>query len=298
MSAARPFAPGFAGGWLASRALFALAALHAHLRRGVDLRDALHAPDITFASGPLHLSDHVLLTAPTAGLLWAAGLLGLGLLLRGGRAAKPGLLLWLLSSMALVAGGGLLVRVAERFTLWLSLVLLLAPIDQPDLLRQPRSSYPRAVLLVIFGSLYLSTGLMKALEEPRWWDGLALQYDLLDRHHAGGPLAAALSGQPALVRPMAWFTLAFELGFLPLMLVRRLQAPTLAAGLLLHLGIGLLMKVGALGEVAVALYPALLHPDDAAALWARLAPRLPAALRRRLEGAGPPPAPAGPPLQN
>jgi hypothetical protein len=284
------FAPAFAGGWLLSRWLFALAALHAHLRRGVDLQDAFFAPDISFGSGPLHFGGAVHFSAPTAGLLWLAGLVGLGLLLRGGRAAKPGLLLWLACTLGLIAGGGLLVRVAERFTVWASLVLLLAPIDQRDLLQRPRSTYPRALLLVIFGSLYLSTGLMKALEEPRWWDGVALQYDLLDRNHAGGALAAAISGQPWLVRPMAWFTLAFELGFVPLMFSRRLRGPTLLAGVLMHVGIGVLMKVGALGEVALALYPALLHPDEAAALWARLGPRLPAGLRRRL-GAHPNGAP-------
>ena len=286
MNSAGSFTPAFAGGWLLSRVLFAVAALHAHLRRAVDLYDALLAPDITFASGPLHVADHVLLTTPTAVGLWLAGLVGIGLLCAGGRWAMPGLLLWLLSTMAMIGGGGLLVRVAERFTLWISLVMLIAPIDQTDLLRTPRSTYPRALLLVVFGSLYLSTGLMKALEEPRWWDGVALQYDLLDRHHAGGALAATLSGQAALVRPMAWFTLAFELGFVPLMCVRRLQLPTLAAGLLLHLGIGLLMKVGALGEVALAMYPALVHPSDAASAWRWLEPRLPAALRRRA-GAAP-----------
>ena len=273
---ARPSAPAFAGGWLLSRWLFGLAALHAHLRRGQELIDALATPDITLGSGPLLISDHVLIDAPVALLIWMTGLFGLLPLLRGGRWSKPGLALFVLSSVGLMAGAGLSVRVAERFLLWASLVMALAPIDRRDLLSAPRSTFPRAVLLVILGALYLSTGLMKALEEPAWRDGLALQYDLLDRHHAGGPLAAALSGQPGLVRPMAWFTLAFELGFVPLMFVRRLQKPTLLAGVLMHVGIGVLMKVGALGELVLALYPALLHPDDAADLWARLRPRLPA----------------------
>ncbi len=260
------FRPAFAGGWLLTRVLFGLAALHAHLRRALELRDALSTPEITLGSGPLLISDHVLLQAPEAAGIWGVGLLGLLVLIAGGPRCKWGLAAFLACSLALMAGAGLNVRVAERLLIWSSLLLLMAPIDAPGLLTTPRSTFPRALLLVILGSLYLSTGLMKALEEPAWWDGRALQYDLLDRHHAGGPLAAWLSGQTAIVRPLSWFTLAFELGFVPMMLTRTLRRPALVAGLLLHLGIGLLMKVGSLGEVVLSLYPALMHPDDAEAL--------------------------------
>ena len=212
----------------------------------------------------------MLLSAPVAAAIWGVGLLGLLALIGGGRWCKWGLAAFLACSVALMAGAGLNVRVAERFLIWSSLLLLVAPIDAPALLSTPRSTFPRALLLVILGSLYLSTGLMKALEEPAWWDGRALQYDLLDRHHAGGALAAWLSGQPDLVRPMAWFTLAFELGFVPMMMTRALRRPALIAGVLLHLGIGVLMKVVTLGELVLSLYPALAHPDDAQALYAAL----------------------------
>jgi hypothetical protein len=279
------FRPRWGGGWALTRLLFGLAALWAHLERLPLLGDALAIGDLRFNAGPLYLAQVPLLPAPLAYGLWAAGLLGLLGLLRGGAWAKPGLLLWFAATAGLIAGVGLNVRVPERFATWAVGVLLLAPIGRTDLLRARVSPFPRLVLLVIMGSLYLSTGFLKGLEEPRWWDGTALSYDLLDRWHAGGPLAVWLSGQPALCAAMSIFTLAFELGFVFLIGLRVTNPLVLVAGALMHLGIASLMDVGSLGNMALSVYPVLLDPDLAERAWGRLSHRLPPRLRAALEAA-------------
>ncbi len=279
------FRPRWGGGWALTRLLFGLAALWAHLERLPILGDALAIGDLRFNAGPLYLAHASQLPAPLAYGLWAAALLGLLGLLRGGAWAKPGLLLWFAATAGLLAGVGLNVRVPERFATWAVGVLLLAPIGRTDLLRARVSPSPRLVLLVVMGSLYLSTGFLKGLEEPHWWDGTALSYDLLDRWHAGGPLAVWLSGQPALCAAMSLFTLAFELGFVFLIGLRVTNPLVLVAGALMHVGIASLMDVGSLGNMALSVYPVLLDPDLAERAWGRLSLRLPPRLRAALEAA-------------
>lgn len=270
------FRPRWAGGWAVSRVCFALAAIDAQIGRFPHIRDALAAPSMVFNAGPAHLSDHVLLAPAVAWSVWGAGFLGLVALLRGGRVAKPGLWLWVLSYAAVVAGCGLNVRVPERFIFWAVLALSIAPIGEPGLLRKDASPFARYGLLVVFGSLYLSTGLMKSLEEPAWWSGTALAYDLVDRWHAGGPLAVFLSAHPTLVWLASLYTLVFEVGFVFAILWPRWSRWVLLMGMGMHLGIGSLMEIGPLGAMVLAFYPVLLNPDDARRLWRMLARRFPA----------------------
>ncbi len=270
------FRPRWAGGWAVSRVLFALAAIDAQIGRFPHVRDALAAPTIVFNVGPAHIADRVLFSPALAWGVWFLGFLGCFGLLRGGALAKPGLWVWALSYAALVAACGLNVRVPERFIVWAVLALSIAPIGEPGLLKKDASPFARYLLLVVFGSLYLSTGLMKSLEEPHWWDGTALAYDLVDRWHAGGPLAVFLSGQPALVWVASAYTLVFEVGFVFGVLWPRWSRWVLLMGLGMHLGIGSLMDIGPLGAMVLALYPVLLNPEDARRIWRAVAARLPA----------------------
>jgi hypothetical protein len=259
--------PRWGGGWAAARVLFALAMAVNQLRRAAHVQDALMHPQIVFAAGGGRVADHVLLAPAVAWALWGAGLVALGMLARGGRCARPGLVIWALAYAALVLGCGLNVRVPERMMFWATIGLWLGPVDQP--LDCRASPVARLYLLVVLGSLYLSTGLMKLLEEPAWWDGTALRYDLVDRFHAGGALAVWLSASPGLACAASWYTVIFEVGFVFLVGWPRLNPWVLGAGVLMHAGIAALMDVGALGMSVVALYPVVLDPETAERWWRR-----------------------------
>jgi hypothetical protein len=271
--------PAWGGGWALARPLFAVAALTSQLARLSHVRDALAAPTIVFASGPSHVADHVLLGPVAAWALWGAGLVGIAGMLAGGRVTRPGLWLWFSTYAALVITLGLNVRVPERFLVWAVVGLSLGPFGEKGLLRREVSPVARLYFLVVYGSLYLSTGLMKLLEEPGWRDGSALAFDLVDRFHAGGSLAVFVSAHPLLCQVASLWTLAFEVAFVFFAPWRRTNPWILGMGAGMHLGIALLMDVGPLGWFALSLYPVLLHPDVAREAWARAVTRLPALAR-------------------
>lgn len=270
----RLFTPRWAGGWAVSRVLFGLASALAQAERFNEVRDALASPSLVLSSGPTRVADHVILGAGPAWAVWAAGFLGSAGLLVGGRLAKPGLVTWFLSHATLLVALGLNVRAPERVIVFATIALLLAPIGERALWTKARSPAPRWFMMVFFSALYGSTGFMKALEEPAWWTGDALPYDLVDRHHAGGVLAAWISSQHWLCFLLGWGTILFEAGFPFLIGFARLTPFVLLAGIGMHGTIEALMEVGPLGYVAVSLYPALLDPDIARGLWDRLAPRV------------------------
>ena len=209
----RLYAPRWAGGWADSRVLFGLATILAQLERIPEVRDALASPSLVLSSGPTRVSDHVLLGGPAAWTVWAGGLLGSLGILAGGRLAKPGVLGWFASHAVLLVALGLNVRAPERVIVFCSVAMLLAPIGERALWTKARSPAPRWFTMVFFAALYGSTGFMKALEEPAWWTGDALPLDLVDRHHAGGVIAAWISGQHWLCFGLGWGTIAFEASF-------------------------------------------------------------------------------------
>lgn len=259
--------------WAVSRALFALALLWAQLRRIPAISDAL-AAGVSLASGPARLVDAPALSAPLAWTLWASGLALAGVLLRGGRRSKLALTGFLIAHAGLLLGLGLDVRVPERVMLGGGVALLLGP------LAGDRREAPAArwFLWMWLASLYGSTGLFKALDEPAWWTGDAMRYHLLDRWHAGGPLAAWISGQPLACQALGVGTIVLELA-LPLLLAwRSTVGAALIVGIALHGGIALVMDVGPLGPLALALYPAAGHPEGVRDVFERL--------RRRAQGAG------------
>ena len=285
------FRPRWGGGWAVARVLFALAALEEHKDRFIHLGDAFRHPTMVFNAGPLHLANHVLISQPAAYSIWALGLVGLGGMLYGGQWAKPGVLLWFLAYFAVVISCGLTVRVPERFIVWATAAFLMSPIGETGLLRKRASPYARMFLLVVYGSLYLSTGVMKSVEEPAWWDGTALSYDLVDRWHAGDALDAWASSQPWVCFMGSWYTIVFEVGFVFFVGFPKLSRYVLLMGLGMHLFIDVLMEVGPLGTMAMSLYPVLLNPEDGEYLWEKLTKFVPpfgrlAAWGERLGGRG------------
>lgn len=263
------FAPRWAGGWAASRVLFVFAALSAHLPRLGQIQDAAQHPSVVLTAGPMRLVEQAVLSGPQAMGLWAVGCLGLGALLAGGRAAKPGLLLWLLSHYPMIILAGLSARVPERMFLWVALALLMAPISERGLTEKARSPAPRWLLLLVACALYGSPGWLKATMEPAWWTGEALAYDLVDRNFGLKPVGVWLSGQPVLTRLMSWGTILIEASFPFLIWWRRSNPWILLAAGGMHLGIELMMTVKSLSFLTLAMYPVLLHPEVAQRLWRR-----------------------------
>lgn len=266
----RLFAPVWAGAWPLTLRLYVASQLLAHLPRGPRIPDAYAAYDMRFASGIWRLAEIVSFTPATAWAIWAAALAGLALAAVGGRAAKPGIALYLLGAWALLASEALNVKAHDRLALWVGLALLVAPIGERGLTNAYRSPAARWALLVVFCSIYGSTGIMKALHEPGWLDGTVMQYHLLHRYHAGGPLAVAVSAHLPITLVMGWWTLVFELAFPVAVWLRRTNPWILGLGVGFHLGVLALMDVGAFSFVSLAAYPALLDPDVAEGWWRRL----------------------------
>ena len=135
-------------------------------------------------------------------------------LLFGGRVAKPGLVLWLLTTTVLLVNETLNIKAYDRLNLWLCLAFLLAPIGERALQHKWRSPEARWVLLITFCALYGSTGWLKALKEPTWWTtGDVLAYHMLHPYFGMKPIGVWVSGQQWLVVPLCWITVVFEAGF-------------------------------------------------------------------------------------
>ena len=255
----RWFRPQWAGGWGVTRVAYALACLWGHVPRVWRIADAYAADDMRFSRGPLWLPDVWRMTVPSATATWAVATAGLLGLLWGGRAAKPGLWIWLVASWLFMSSEALNIKAYDRLWTWIALVLILAPIGERSLTTKWRSPVARWLLLTVYCALYGSTGWLKALEEPRWWSGQVLAYHLLHPWFGSFPLGIWVSDKPWLTAPMSWWTVIFEVAFPFAIFVRRLHPWILAAGILMHFGILSLMDVGPFSLIAVSAYPALLH---------------------------------------
>ncbi len=272
----RLFTPAWAGGWTATRVVWAVVLLVFALHQAPALADAYAAEDMVFAGWPFYLAEHYRITLRTAWLLWGGVVLGLLAVLRGGRWVRPGVLLWLVCEWTLLAAEALNIKAHDRLSLWIALGLLLSPASERGLASKWRAPAARWYLVVVFMGLYGSTGWLKLLEEPGWWSGEVLAYHLVHRHFAGGALAAWLSGQRWLVAPMGWTTVVFECLFPLLVWSRRINPWLLLIGASFHLGVAVLMNVGKFSWIALSAYPVLLHPEVARQLWERVRARLPA----------------------
>ena len=118
--------------------------------------------------------------------------------------------------------------------------------------------------------VYLSAGLSK-LQGSSWWAGLATYYAAMSPELWPIEYDVAWIGRhPILVQLLAnvsaLFTLAFEIGFAFLIWRRRWRPRLLAAAVLLHLGIGVLMGLGAFGLVMLTACCAFVPPAQCRAV--------------------------------
>ena len=179
----RLFAPTWAGGWVATRILWALTALWAHVPKVRGIEDAFAAPDMVFTTGWYRLADFVTITPPVSRVLWAVGVLGLLFVLWGGKLFRPGLVLWFVGAWGLLGYEALDVKAHDRLMTWICYGLFLSPAGERGLTQKWRSPVGRNFLLIVFCSLYLSTGLTKLAHESTWWNGQAIAYHLLHQFH-------------------------------------------------------------------------------------------------------------------
>ena len=264
------FAPTWAGGWAASRLIFVFAAICAHLPRLFRIDDAYACRDMLFTRPPYSLADWVVWSPASATAVWALGALGIVGVAWGGAWFRLGLLAYLLGTWGLLAEEALNVKAHDRLALWVALALFVSPAGERGLSQKWRSPAGRWLMLIVFGWLYWSTGTLKATQEPGWWDGRALQLNLVHRFHAGGPLALWLSGHRVVCRVLGWATVGFEMGSPFLLVWRRGNPWVLLVGAGFHLGILTMMNVGAFSFVALSAYPVLLHPEVGRKLWERM----------------------------
>ena len=136
------FEPEWAGGWAATRVLWALAAFLAHTPRITGIGDVYAAPDMIFASGWYRLSELFYMTPTHAYLLWAIGMLGIGMVAFGGRSFRPGMLLWLIGTWSLLSYEALNIKAYDRLLTWIALALIFSPAGERDLAHKYRSPAP------------------------------------------------------------------------------------------------------------------------------------------------------------
>lgn len=259
----RMWAPEWAGGWQLFRWTWLIAAFLTHAPRVQFIPDSYAAQDMVFTRGFMAVADYVVLDAPAGYLLWAIGMLGLVLVGIGGRWTKPGALLFLAGAYTLASHEALNTKAYDRLLVWETFALLLSPIGERNLTSKWRSPFGRWLMLIIFMAIYGSTGFLKLLDEPHWFDGTALAYHLVDLHFGATALGAWMSQHLWLTLAMGVFTIVFEAGFPLLVMFRRTNPWVLLAGFTFHIGVMSVMHVGTFSYVATAAYPVLLHPEVA-----------------------------------
>lgn len=266
------FAPIWAAPWAVYRLAFVVAGLLTHGPRVLSIGDAYASPDLHLATHPLGTivdSDPAIALAT-----WALGMLGLGALAYGGRLARPALILFLVAFWGFVSSEGANVKAYDRLILLEGVVLGVGPVSTRDAACAARSPLGRQLLLLVFMGLYASTGLSKLVNSTDGWlSGRNLAFALIDPSYGGRELGIWLSGISPLMRALSIGTIAFEVLFAPLVLLRRTNPFILLAGVGFHIGTALTMHVGTFPWVALSAYPAMLHPDAARGIYDRIRSR-------------------------
>jgi hypothetical protein len=130
-------------------------------------------------------------------------------------------------------------------------------------------------------AIYLFTGLVKAYlpgDEPNaWLTGEAIYWVLNDVALCRWPYAW-LPIPLFVCRLLSWATLAFELGFSALVLVRPVRPWLLLAGVGLHVGILLTMEIGWFSQAILCWYVLFLSGEGLGTFFARLGLARPARL--------------------
>jgi hypothetical protein len=258
----RLYAPVWALPWRFASLAWVMSQSYAHLLRWSRLGDAYGSDDMVFAISMAPLNNYVRWSEPTATAFWVVGAVGLGLVGVGGRAAKPGVALYLAGAWALLMNEALNIKAHDRLALWVGLGLLIGPIGVRSA-ASFRSPFGRWYLLIVYCAIYGSTGILKALHEPGWFDGTVLPKHLTLTNFSGTPLALFMARQHWFGLVGGWWTVLFEVSFPVLVWFKRTNPWLLCTAAVFHVAVAMLMDVGAFSYVSIAGYPVLLHPEVA-----------------------------------
>ena len=268
------YTPQWAGGWVLMRALWVLAA---SLQYGFDvlaIPDVWGAPDMIFTNSWYDLADRITLTPTMAYGLWSGVMVGIGMVAFGGRALRPGLVIWAICAWAMLSYEALNVKAHDRLLLWVALGLFMSPAHERELWTKWRSPAPRWYLMMVYAAIYGSTGWDKALEEPTWFTtGEVLSNHFLEPMHGGLPLGIWLSKQWWLLPFMTIVTVVWECSFPVLIWFKRVTPALLFIGACFHLTLLVTMNLGPFAFVSLCGYPVLLHPEMAHRAYVRLTGR-------------------------
>jgi len=107
---------------------------------------------------------------------------------------------------------------------------------------------------------YFATGLAK-LYDPLWQQGEAVYYAFSMERFMGTPFNQYLVQNKWLVIAATYFVLLFEIGFPVLIWIKKLRAPLLIAGVLMHVGIYIFLMIYGFQIVFLLIY-GLFLPND------------------------------------
>lgn len=140
-----------------------------------------------------------------------------------------------------------------------------------ELAHRPRLIAPWGQRLIQFQSafMYFSTSSWKILSGSSWWDGSAVYYSSRWLEFQRFPVPY-LFDHSWTCRLISWGTLLAEVSLWTIIWLPSLRYYALAAGVLLHLGIGWSMNIPPFSALAMAVYVTFIPPKDLSRLWDRL----------------------------
>lgn len=117
--------------------------------------------------------------------------------------------------------------------------------------------------------VYFFSGLWK-VDGELWKNGTALYYVLNTEDFNVYHITSLLNGFPFVFMVLTYFTLVFEMAFPFIVWINRFRLPLLVAGLLLHLGIFVLMRIDGFSLTMMLCYVVLLTDQEIAQVKAYL----------------------------
>lgn len=249
------------GGWLYGRIAFAIVAIVNLTPRFFQTNDLFGGNDMRFSNGWFAFAKIYEISSIEALTCCFISLFGLMGVARGGKTFHVGLLLWFICNGIYITSEALNVKAYDRLLFFIALVLLVSPAYKKNLGSIYVSPMPRRLMLTVFSTLYLSTGMLKLIHEPGWLNGEALAYALNHRWHASSELALWLSTQSAVMLFGGIATVVFEITAGTLLWFERYNRLIIILGLGFHICIEAVMNVGTFGLAALSAYPILISPN-------------------------------------
>lgn len=108
--------------------------------------------------------------------------------------------------------------------------------------------------------IYAYSGVEK-MRGPSWWEGDAVWLALANPQVARADFSD-LAQYPVLIALLTWSSVLWEVYFPALVWFKRLRLPVLAFGVMMHLGIGLTLRIPFFGLLMIVSYVAFLSPRE------------------------------------